>query len=102
MPIDVVLQTIEGKRLAEVVPQGRTLLNRLLPLEDLSFPLLGCIDPYGNTIFNGNQMRLFLQEWDRLLQGVVDKDDTEFLLRIRGLAERCKSEPHVFLRFIGD
>ena len=101
MPIDVVLQTIEGKRIDEVT-EGRTHLNRLLPLDDPSFPLLGYIDPYGSTIFNGNQMRLFLQEWDRLLQSVVDKDDAEFLLRIRTLAERCKSGPHIFLRFIGD
>jgi hypothetical protein len=56
MPIFVVLQTIEGKRLDEASPAS-SVLNRLLPFGDVSFPLLGFIDPYGNTIFNGTQMR---------------------------------------------
>ena len=64
--------------------------------------MLGWIDPYGNTIFSGVQMQLFIPEWDRLMQNVTDKDDTEFLSRVRQMAEKCMNEPHIFLRFAGD
>jgi hypothetical protein len=101
MPLFVVLQTIEGKRLDEAVPPAGA-LNRLLPFGDASFPLLGFVDPYGNTFFNGTQMQVFLLEWDLLARRVIDNEESEFLGRIRGMAERCKSQPHIFLRFIGD
>jgi hypothetical protein len=101
MPLWVVLQTIEGKRLDEAAPVGAA-LNRLLPFGNSSFPLLGFIDPYGNTIFNGTQMQTFLPEWDALVQGVMNEQDLEFLHKVRAMAERCKAEPHIFLRFIGD
>jgi len=101
MPLKVVLQTIDGKRLAEAVPP-KAALNRLIPFGDVSFPLLRFVDPYGDTIFNGAQMRGFLPEWSRLIQGVTDKQDSEFLLSVRSMAEKCEKEPHILLRFIGD
>jgi hypothetical protein len=101
VPLWVVLQTLDGKRLDEAAPAG-AVLNRVLPFGNSSFPLLGFIDPYGNTIFAGTQMRVFLPEWDALLQGLVNEPDLQFLRRVRAMAERCKSEPHIFLRFIGD
>ena len=101
MPLFAVLQTIEGKRLDEAVPQAAG-LNRLLPFGDVSFPFLGFIDPYGNTIFNGTQMQVLLPELELLLQRLIDKEESKFLSRIRDMAERCKSQPHIFLRFIGD
>src|SRR5258707_12140314 len=101
MSLKVVLQTIEGKRLDEAVPPDAA-LNRLLPFEDDTFPMLKFVDPYGNTIFNGNQMRGLLPEWDVLAQRATNQSDAEFLRRVRGMAEKCKAEPHLFLRFIGD
>ena len=83
-------------------PRGKAILNRLLPLGDSSFPLLGFIDPYGDTIFNGVQMQLFLQEWDRLLKKTVNEDYLHLLRQIRSSAERCESGTHLYVRFIGD
>src|SRR5258708_35875733 len=99
MPLKVVLQTIDGKRLAEAVPP-KAALNRLIPFGDVSFPLLRFVDPYGDTIFNGAQMRGFLPEWSRLIQGVTDKQGAEFLLSVRSMAERSDRGTHIRQRCI--
>jgi hypothetical protein len=36
------------------------------------------------------------------MQNVSDKDDAAFLLRVCQMAEKCMSQPHIFLRFVGD
>ncbi|HLW98179.1 MAG TPA: hypothetical protein VKR82_05995 [Candidatus Acidoferrales bacterium] len=101
MPLWVVLQNIHGKRFDEAAPVDAA-LNHLLPFGDKSFPLLGYVDPYGNTLFSSTQMWIFLSEWDALIQQTANENDLQFLRRVRAMAERCKSEPHTFLRFIGD
>lgn len=101
MPLKVVLQTIDGKRLVEAVPPN-AILNRLLPFGDSSFPMLQFVDPYGDTLFNGAQMQGFLPEWNRLTQRVTDKQESEFFQTVCSMAGRCKKEPHILLRFIGD
>lgn len=47
-------------------------------------------------------MQGFLPEWNRLIQRVTDKQESEFFLTVSSMAERCKREPHILLRFIGD
>jgi hypothetical protein len=101
MPLKVVLQTIDGKRFDEALPPNAA-LNRILPFGNNTFPLLQFIDPYGDTIFNGIQMRAFLPEWSQLTYCVTDGEESEFMLKVRAMAERCKHEPHVLLRFVGD
>ena len=103
MPLKVVLQNLNGeRRFDEAVPLNAA-LDRVLPVfEDASFPLLRFIDPYGDTLFNGNQMHGFLTEWDRIILTLGNGDDRKFFLRVREMAEKCKEKPHVFLRFIGD
>ena len=64
--------------------------------------MLGFIDPYGDTLFNGLQMQLFIPEWDRVMRNVTDEADVEFLSKVRLMAERCMKDPHTFLRFVGD
>jgi hypothetical protein len=39
--------------------------------------MLGFIDPYGDTLFSGVQMQLFIPEWDRVMLNVTDGDDAE-------------------------
>ena len=102
MPIKVVLQGIDRTRRFDQAIPFNTVLELLLPLGDTSFPMLGFIDPYGDTFFNGVQMRLFIPEWDRLMGNVTDQEDLQFLQKVREMAERCKAEPHIFLRFVGD
>ncbi|GAA1722861.1 hypothetical protein GCM10009765_83550 [Fodinicola feengrottensis] len=67
------------------------------------FPMIGHIDPYGNTIFNRSQMRALRAEIDvcrtdeRVKPGAV-----EFLLEISRLCELGDKRPHKFLWFLGD
>lgn len=102
MPISVVLQTIDQTKQLDHAFPLKTPLERLLPFEDTSFPMLGFIDPYGNTLFSSVQMQLFIPEWDRLTQNVSEDEDQKFMLRVRQLAERCADQPHLFRRFVGD
>lgn len=102
MPLSVILQGIDRTRRLDQAFPSKTALERLLPFGHTSFPMLGCIDPYGDTLFSGVQMRLFIPEWDRLMQNVTDKDDTAFLSKVRKMAEKCMNQPHIFLRFAGD
>ena len=102
MPLSVVLQGIDRTRRFDEAFPSNTLLEDLLPFGDVSYPMLGFIDPYGNTLFNGLQMRLFIPEWDRVMRNATDKADVEFLSKVRQMAERCMKNPHIFLRFVGD
>ena len=102
MPINVALQDIYGKKSKEILPVGDVWINDILPFDDRRYPLLGWVDPYSNTIFNRNQMRLLIDELDLLSQEVDSKEGKELLARIRDLAEKCRHSPQTYLRFIGD
>jgi hypothetical protein len=102
MPLSVVLQGIDRTRRLDQAFPSKTPLEHFLPFGDASFPMLGFIDPYGNTLFSGVQMQLFIPEWDRLMRNVTDGDDVDFLSKVRQMAERCMKHPHTFLRFVGD
>ena len=101
MPLKVVLQDIRSVERSRVIPPD-ALLNRILPIDDDSYPLLQYVDEYGNTIFNGRQMRQFLKEWDLIMSRAESQGGKESLQQIRRLAEECQEHPHLFLRFIGD
>ena len=73
MPITVALQTIDNKKLEQIVPNALdTVINDWLPFGDSAYPMLQYIDEYGNTVFNRLQMRGFLVEWDRLAETLTD------------------------------
>ncbi len=101
MGIKVALQTIHGKDLG-LVSKTWGMLDRVLPIGNPRFPMLRYIDPYGNTIFNGDQMYPLLEELDRLAAEVSNEDGKALLAQIRELAIHCRDHPHEFLRFIGD
>lgn len=103
MPITIALQTIDNKKLEQIIPDASQVsINEWLPLGDPSYPMLQHIDEYGDTIFNGLQMREFLIEWNRLTETLTDTNQCKLASEIRRLAEKCRSKPHTFLRFIGD
>jgi hypothetical protein len=101
MPIKVALQTIDGKKLKEVVPV-KALLNRLLPMGDARFPVLRYVDPYSNTIFNGAQMYPLIEELDQLIKDAASEEDKSILAGVPELAVDCSDRPQTYLRFIGD
>jgi hypothetical protein len=103
MPIKVALQTIDNRKLEQIVPNAlETVINDWLPFGDPEYPMLRHIDEYGDTVFNRLQMREFLEEWDRLTQTLTNSDQRRIALGIRQLAEKCQREPQTYLRFIGD
>jgi hypothetical protein len=101
MPIKVALQTIDGKKLKEVVPT-KPLLNRLLPMGDARFSILRYVDPYSNTIFNGTQMYPLIDELDQLIKDAANDEEKGILAGVRELAVHCRDHPQTYLRFIGD
>jgi len=96
------LQGEDGVKIDEVHdPQGLIVSYSPL-LSDQSFQCLRFIDPYGNTYFNELQIEAFLAEWDRIFDKVQEDEAKRLSLEIRSLAQRCKQEPHLYLRFLGD
>jgi hypothetical protein len=79
-------------------PRG-TDLGRLLPdFDDLSYPLLRLVDPYGDTYFSSYQMAGLLPEISRLQEQRAD----DALAQLARLAEHCRDRVHSFLTFLGD
>jgi hypothetical protein len=102
MPIAVYLQNIDGARRLEMVVDPEWGLNKVLPMDDPSFPLLQYVDPYGETIFNPNQMPQIIEELERLMDDPSKREYRDLLARVRSLAIRCQGARHLYLRFSGD
>ena len=66
------------------------------------FQLLTFLDPYGDTVFNQLQAGQVLQELDCIRERLTNDADLRLLGRVIGLAQRCASTPHMYLRFLGD
>ncbi len=102
MPIWVVLQNIGGTSRLDSAGDAEGGLNRCLPIDDSSFPLLQYIDPYGNTFFNPNQMPELIEELERLMSSPSNQASRELLEKVRSLAIRCQGARHLYLRFVGN
>ena len=78
-------------------------LHGVVPdLEEREFPILRCIDPYGRTVFNHLQMVPFLEEWERVKDRARDDSQAEAWRRIRQMAETCRKDRDLYLKFIGN
>lgn len=102
MPIKAILEDIHGTQRLESVVDSMGGLNRCLPIDDPSFPLLQYIDPYGNAVFNPKQMPQLIDELDRLVERSSDEASKVLLEKVRELALNCLASHHVYLRFVGD
>ncbi len=70
--------------------------------DDLRFSCLRFVDPFGDTLFNRVQLPALLDDL-RTLRGSCDVARHEPLLReVEALIERCRAEPHLYLRLVGD
>ena len=68
---------------------------------EMDFPLLGGIDPLGKTVFNHLQMPLFLREWDRVQDRAHDDSQREAWRKVKDMAESCRQDRDLYLRFVG-
>ena len=65
------------------------------------YSLLSGIDPFGKTVFNHLQMESFLREWERVEERVRDDSQREAWKKIRHMAEACREDRDLYLRFVG-
>jgi hypothetical protein len=78
-------------------------LNGVVPAANhADFLLLGGIDPFGPTVFNHLQMETFLKEWDRAKDRVRDESQLEAWEKVKQMAETCRQDRDLYLRFVGN
>ena len=78
------------------------MLHGLVPVTGGEFALLGGIDPFGKTVFNHLQMEGFLREWERVRERAHDDSQREAWEKIREMAESCRQDRDLYLRFVGN
>jgi hypothetical protein len=66
------------------------------------FVLLSGIDPFGKTVFNHLQMTAFLREWDRAKERVHDDSQLGAWEKVKQMAETCRDDRDLYLRFVGN
>ena len=69
--------------------------------ENTDFPILSCIDPFGKTVFNHLQAETFLLEWEQVKERAKDESQREAWQKVKEMAEICKSDRDLYLRFVG-
>ena len=78
------------------------ILNGVIPpASDNNYVLLSGIDPFGKTVFNHLQMAAFLQEWERARERARDDSQIEAWQRVKTMAEACREDRDLYLRFVG-
>jgi hypothetical protein len=102
MGFDVRLEDERGLRIDEV-GDPLNLLHMLLPSpKDESFCCLRFVDPYGDTVFNRIHIDTVLAELKRIMAKATTNQERELLEKIGALVERCRLEPHLYVKFCGD
>ena len=102
MGIETIVVGSDGKKLASV-EDPTNILHRVLPShDDNRYQCLNRIDWYGDTTFNRHQLSIFREELRRVLANIEVPDQKTLLDKIGALAARCETEPHLYLKFIGD
>ena len=101
MGVNAVLETRAGEVLSRVDDESGILAKVLPEGAFARYPLLGCVDRYGDTVFNGLQAVHVLAEITMLSNG-LPQAEVAVLGAVRDLAVRCEAGPHLYLRFEGD
>jgi hypothetical protein len=79
------------------------ILNGVIPAAaDGNFLLLSGVDPFGKTVFNHLQMETFLSEWERAKDRVRDESQMEAWEKVKKMAETCRHDRDLYLRFVGN
>jgi len=79
------------------------MLNGVVPAAShADFILLSGIDPFGRTVFDHLQMEAFLKEWDRAKARVRDESQLEAWEKVKQMAEICRHDRDLYLRFVGN
>jgi hypothetical protein len=98
--ISVVLKDEAGNVLARMPrPYVPLLSGEALP----EYPMLGHIDPYGNTIYNRGQMRTLRTELGRLTDSAeLSNTSNDVVQQLLAICAEGLQRPHRYLWFVGD
>ena len=78
------------------------MLHGVIPARaEREFTLLRSIDPFGKTVFNHLQMDTFLEEWEKVRERARDESQREAWGKIKEMAEICRGDRDLYLRFVG-
>ena len=102
MGIDIRIVT-ESQKEVDLLLDPENLTKRILPdISDARSQCLRFIDPYGDTVFNRNQLPVLIIEIETMLQGTEDHKVRLHGKAIIELARRALSEVHQYFKFYGD
>ena len=76
--------------------------DRVLSEGDESFAVLKLIDPDGDTVLTAADLNGLLADIDRLAALALNPVERRGLDRLRVMAQHCRDDPTLRLRFIGD
>jgi len=97
--IRVVVQDEKGNDVSEPVDVSTGVLAHP---DDLRFTCLRFVDPYGDTVFNRVHLVPLLEDLRLLRESCNSSQEESVLNQIEALIERCRGEPHLYLKLIGD
>jgi hypothetical protein len=100
MGLDIYLEDEFGEELDSLLDEDGA-LAAVWPYGNPSYPLLRFVDKEGTTLFNRPQLSAAAGEFAALESAVPPalKAAAQKLVR---LAKKAASEPHLYLRFLGD
>jgi hypothetical protein len=84
--------------LIPAMTEGFEFARALPEYDDLSFPYLRLVDPYGDTVFSRYQMVVVIPELKRL----AESSSSRQVDRVLEMARLCQATIHSYLVFIGD
>jgi hypothetical protein len=108
MGIVAILRTGEGEQVrAFDDPNGGSFdaagdFDELLDGVDDTYGVMQLVDLYGGATFDATYMPQLLADIERLAAQATSPRARRGLARLQSLAERCRDEPGLHLRFIGD
>ncbi len=97
--IRAVVQDEAGNQVGEAVDVPTDLLARP---GDARFTCLRFVDPYGDTVFNRLQLPYLLEDLHLIAESCNTAYHKDAIRLLEELIERCRAEPHLYLRLIGD
>jgi len=100
MPFAILLEDERGEVIDQIADTEGG-VSRLVIRRTVS-PLLGSIDPYGDTVFNRLQVGRLLGEWVEIESLAATDFERQLCGAARRLFERAAREVHLYVRFVGD
>lgn len=100
MGLDAYLEDEFGEELDSLIDEdGR--VSAAWPAGDPAYPLLRHVDAEGTTLFNRLQLSAALPEFEAFAKAAPPELKTA-AARLLSFARKAASEPHLYLRFLGD